>query len=53
MERLVQLIQGDEPAANPTEEEEFKAVPNSTIEEPHKGSLVEDEDDEDSKIEEI
>lgn len=53
MERLVQLIKGDEPAVNPTEEEEIEAVSNSTGEDPQKGGLVEDEDDEDGKIEEI
>ena len=52
MERLVQLIKGDEPAVNPTEEEEFEALSLSTGEDLQKGSLI-DEDDEDSKIEEI
>jgi hypothetical protein len=53
MERLVQLIKGDEPAINPMEEEEFEAASSGVGEEPQKGSLAEDDDDEDSKIEEI
>ncbi|KAF8621882.1 hypothetical protein AX15_007438 [Amanita polypyramis BW_CC] len=43
MERLVQLIKGDEPAIGPTEEDEFKAASVDSG----------DEDDEDSRIVEV
>ncbi len=53
MERLVQLIQGDESAVNPTEEEEFEAATGDIGKEPEKETGVGDEDDEDSRIEEV
>jgi hypothetical protein len=53
MERLVQLIQGDEPTVNPTEEDEFEATSGDIGKEPEKETLVGDEDDEDGRIEEV
>lgn len=53
MERLVQLIKGDESVVNPTEEDEFEAEFGDIGKEPQKETLVGDEDDEDSRIEEV
>ncbi|KAM6496762.1 protein of unknown function (DUF383) domain containing protein [Amanita muscaria] len=56
MERLVQLMKGDEPSVGPSEEEEFAAardIGSSDVTQLARKSLAEEEDDEDSRIEEI